>query len=162
MMKRMMRKSHVKQRIAEQVVAALRTALGDCLVAVILFGSRARREASAESDWDLLVIAEGLPEKPFERHLFLKRLLPPNCRGAVSLLAKTPEEFKAHLASLYLDIALDGQILYDPQGYAAEKMFSLRRLIEKMGLYRERTAAGDMWRWRQEPSGPWALTWEKL
>lgn len=153
--------SHIEQRIAEQAVAALRMALGDQLVAVVLFGSRARGEASAESDWDLLIIAEGLPEKPFQRRLFLKRLLPLGCGEAVSLLARTPEEFEARLPSLYLDIALDGQVLYDPQGYAAEKLSKLRRLIQKMGLYRERTEGGDMWRWRQEPSGPWVLEWEK-
>jgi len=156
-----MRERHVQQRISEQAVAAWRTALGDRLVAVVLFGSRARGDSSAESDWDLLVIADGLPEKPFERHLFLKRLLPPDCRGAVSLLAKTPEEFEAHLASLYLDIALDGQVLYDPCGYAFERLESLRQLISKAGLYREQTEAGDVWRWREQPSGPWELEWEK-
>lgn len=37
----------------------LREALGDDLRALWLYGSRARREAHAESDIDLLVIAEG-------------------------------------------------------------------------------------------------------
>ena len=150
------RTHHLERGISEQGMAALQRGLAERLVAVILFGSRARGEASAESDWDLLVIAEGLPEKPFERYLFMKRLLPTGCR-VVSLLAKTCEEFEAHLPSLYLDIALDGQILYDPRGYAAERMAALRRLIEKMGLYREHTEAGDVWRWEKEPSGPWAL-----
>jgi len=157
----MMSASHLEQPTAEQAVVALRTALGDRLVAVVLFGSRARGDAESSSDWDLLVITEGLPEKLLERHFFLKRLLPPGCGEAVSLLAKTPAEFEAHLPALYLDIALDGQNLYDPQGYAAQKLSILRRLIERAGLYRERTEAGDLWRWRQKPSGPWALEWEE-
>jgi len=152
--------SHIEQKISEPVVAALRTALGDRLVAVVLFGSRARGEASAGSDWDLLIIAEGLPEKPFERHLVLTRALPPSCE-AVSLLARTPEEFEAHVSSLYLDIALDGKILYDPQGYATARLSSLCRLMERKGLYRERIEAGDVWEWSTEPLGPWALEWEK-
>ena len=151
----------LEQEISRQTIEALLKALDNCLVAVILFGSQARGEASAGSDWDLLVIAEGLPERHFERHLYLKRLLPPRWRGAVSLLAKTPDEFEAHLPSLYLDIALDGQILYDPRGYAVERLAALRDLIEESGLYRERTEAGDVWRWQKEPSGPWALEWKK-
>jgi uncharacterized protein len=114
--------SCLDQDILPQTVRALQTALGDRLVAIVLFGSRARGEASPESDWDLLVIAKALPQKPFTRRLFLKRLLPSSCRGALSVLARTPEEFEAHLPSLYLDIALDGRILYDPRQYAAKRL----------------------------------------
>lgn len=150
----------MRQEILIQAVDALRTGVGDRLIAVVLFGSRARGEGSADSDWDLLVIAEGLPEKPFERHLFLKGLLPASCGNAVSVLARTPEEFADHIVSLYLDIALDGQVVYDPQGYATQRLRSLRRLMVGAGLYRERTEAGDIWRWREQPSGTWALEWE--
>jgi hypothetical protein len=75
----------------------------------------------------------------------------------------TPKEpeFEAHLPSLYLDIALDGRILYDRQNYAAQKLPALRGLIQRVGLYRERTPVGDVWRWRKEPVTGWALQWEK-
>lgn len=149
------------QAISKQAITALQKALGDRLLAVILFGSRARGEVSPDSDWDLLVIAEGLPERLFERHMFLKRLLPPGCRGAVSLIARTPEELEAHLPSLFLDIAVDGKILYDPRAYAARRLATLRQLIEESGLYRQRTEAGDVWQWKKEPCGPWALKVEK-
>lgn len=157
----MTRVSYPEQETPAQAVTALQTALTDRLVAVVLFGSRARGVAHEASDWDLLIIAEGLPERPFDRRFFLKRLLPPGCGEAVSLLARTPKEFESHLPSLYLDIALDGQILYDPHGYAAERLSTLRRLIERLGLYRERTEAGDLWRWQKEPAGLWALEWER-
>lgn len=151
---------HSTQEIPMQVVEALRIALGKSLIAVVLFGSQARGEAAEGSDWDVLVIAEGFPERLFARHLWLKRLLPSHCRGTVSLLARTPAEFEAHLPSLYLDIGLDGYILYDPQGYAAARLAALRRLIEQAGLYRERTEVGDMWHWRKEASTPLVLEWE--
>lgn len=158
------RKGHpgqVEQEIPKQAVTALQTALQERLVAAVLFGSQARKESSDKSDWDLLVIAKELPKKLFERHLFLKRLLPPSYRGAISILAKTPEEFESHLPSLYLDIALDGQVLYDPYGYAAERLAILQRLIKEAGLYRESTAAGDVWRWHKDPAGAWELKWGK-
>ena len=151
---------HDEQDVAEQAVMALRAGLGHRLVAVVLFGSRARGDASASSDWDMLVIARELPGKPFERYQFLKRLLPAPCRGAISMLAKTPQEFESNLPSLYLDIALDGRILYDPHKYAAERLAMLQRLLKQSGLYREHTEAGDMWHWQKQPSGPWALRWE--
>jgi predicted nucleotidyltransferase len=146
--------------IAGDTVEALRRALGERLVAVVLFGSRARGTASRDSDWDLLVIAEGLPERPFDRHLHLMRLLPPAC-GGVSILAKTPEEFRGNIPSLYLDIGLDGRILYDPDGYAARRLAELKRIIRTAGLYREETEAGDVWRWRREPVSPWEFAWEE-
>lgn len=95
-----MQPDRTTEETAQQAVEALHAGLGDRLVAVVLFGSRARGDAHEHSDWDLLVIAEGLPENHFERHLFLKPLLPPDCRGAVSILAKTPEEFESHVPSL--------------------------------------------------------------
>ncbi len=157
----MMTKSHQEQEILRQIVSALREGLGNRLVAVILFGSRARGDASDSSDWDILVIAEDLPSKVFARRALLLQALPQRYRGAISVLAKTPEEFEAHLPSLYLDIALDGRILYDWQNYAAQKLAALRRLIQRVGLYRERTPAGDVWRWRKEPVARWALQWER-
>lgn len=147
--------------VADCAVSSLREHLGDNLVAVVLYGSRARGDAQAGSDWDLLVLARGLPQGYLARHLAMKRALAPECRGAVSLLTKTPEEFEANLSALYLDIALDGRILYDPTGYAARKLQHLRDLlVQRRGLYRERTPAGDVWRWRERPGGAWRLTWE--
>lgn len=153
--------SLLDREIAEQVVAALREGLNERLVAVVLFGSRARGDANPESDWDVLLLAEGLPEGVWERHLFVTRLLPPKLPAAISAVAKTPHEFEAGLTPLYLDIALDGQILYDPQGYAADRLARLKSLLAEAGLYRERTEAGDVWQWKKQPPYPWSLDWKK-
>ena len=146
-------------KLAARVVEALTSALSDRLVAVVLFGSRARGEESETSDWDLLVIAEGLPARVFERNLDLKQFLPRECRGRLSLLAKTPAQFRGAASSLYLDIALDGRILYDPRRFAEERLGSLRRQIGQLGLRRERSPEGFDWRWESPPVGPWSLSW---
>jgi predicted nucleotidyltransferase len=143
-----------------EVVASLRQGLGDELVAVVLFGSRARGEADETSDWDLLVIARHLPEGTFERHLHLKGMVPVPWRGRTAILSRTPEEFESHLASLFLDIALDGVILYDPDAYMAERLASLRRLIKEQGLHREKVQRDLVWRWQQFPGFDWSLEWE--
>ena len=148
------------QDLLNQAITALREALGDSLIAVVLYGSRAKGEAHDQSDWDLLLIAENLPEKPLARHFFLKRALPADCRGAISLLAKTPAEFEARVSPLYLDIALDGEILYDSRGYAATRLEKLKNFIAKSGLYRFRSKDGEMWKFTRHTSQPWSLSWE--
>jgi uncharacterized protein len=108
--------------IPDRIVSGLREGLGSDLVAVVLFGSRARDEAREGSDWDFLVVVRNLPERTLERTFRLKKMLPPLHRGEASLLARTPEEFTAGLPDLYLDIALDGVILHDTDGYMTERL----------------------------------------
>jgi predicted nucleotidyltransferase len=146
--------------LLNRVVSKLREGLGDDLVAVVLFGSRARGEAREGSDWDVLIIANDLPGRTLERVIRLKRMLPPEYRGEVSLLAKTPEEFMSNLPDLYLDIALDGIILYDVDGYMAKRLWFLKALIQRKGLQRERED-GDLI-WRQPTASNWSLEWEEI
>lgn len=143
-----------------EVVQALRQGLSGDLMAVVLFGSRARGEADPESDWDLLVVARNLPEKPLQRHFRVKTLLPDAWRGRVAVLAKTPAEFEARLPALYLDIALDGVVLYDTGGYIAQRLAYLRDLLARRGLQRTQAGPELTWRWRQPPELTWALEWD--
>jgi predicted nucleotidyltransferase len=145
--------------VLDEAVQAMKQGLGADLVAVVLFGSQARGEADANSDWDLLLLARRLPEKPWQRHTQLKRLLPEAWRGRVSLLAKTPTEFEAHLPALYLDVALDGVVLYDTGNYVAQRLAYLRELLARRGLRRERAGGEMTWRWQQSPGPGWTLEW---
>ncbi len=142
------------------IVSNLREELGDDLVAVVLFGSRARGEAHEGSDWDVLVVARRLPGRTLERAIRLKQMLPPEYRGEVSLLAKTPEEFMSNLPDLYLDIALDGIVLYDTGEYMAKRLRFLKALIQRKGLQREKED-GDLI-WRQLTASNWSLEWEEI
>jgi uncharacterized protein len=137
--------------IPERIVSGLREGLGDDLLAVVLFGSRARGEAREVSDWDFLVVARDLPERTLERAFRLKKMLPPLHRGEARLLAKTPEEFTAGLPDLYLDIALDGVILHDTDGYMTERLEFLRTLIRRKGLRREKDGRDLIWSWEEPP-----------
>jgi predicted nucleotidyltransferase len=152
--------SSVDPAALQEAVIALRQALSKRLIAVVLFGSRARGEAHETSDWDLLVIARDLPAKTLARHLLLKNALPAHWRAKVAILGKTPEEFEAALPSLYLDIALDGIALYDPEDYATVRLARLRRLIEIRGLRREADRRDLAWHWQQFPGFNWSLEWE--
>jgi hypothetical protein len=146
----------------QPVIAALQQALGDNLIALALFGSQARSQATPISDWDILLIARDLPEKYLSRHLFLKKSIPETHRGAVSFIAKTPTEFEASLPSLYLDIAIDGLILHDTNRYLATRLKYLRQLIQEQGLYREQVANDLIWRWQTFPGFDWSIRWEAV
>jgi len=139
------------------VLTALKGRMAENLVSVVLFGSRARGEAGVESDWDLLVVARQLPQRTLERHFQSKMMLPEKWRGRIALLVKTPEEFENRLPSLYLDIALDGIVLYDTGNYMSERLAQLKRLIERKGLRRDQEMA---WRWKRFPGPDWSLEWE--
>ena len=143
-----------------EVVEELKEKLTDSLVAVVLFGSRARGDADEESDWDVLVIAHDLPDRPFRRHTFLKAQLPLRWRTAISLIAKTPEEFEASLPAFYLDIALDGIVLYDPHNYMQEKLTRLQKLIRKKGLRRKKIERSFAWQWDKFPGFGWSIEWD--
>jgi predicted nucleotidyltransferase len=150
------------QETLRAVVEALHQGLGDNLIAVVLFGSRARGEATAASDWDLLVLAADLPSSPLQRHICLTTLLPVAWRGQVSILARTPAEFESHLSSLMLDIAVDGIILYDPEGYATRRLTALKQLIANRGLSREQVGRDFIWKWKQFPGLGWSLEWKDV
>jgi len=147
--------------IAGEAVGALRAGLGERLRSLVLFGSRARGDYRPGSDWDLLAIAADLPRPGLDRYRELNTMLPIELRGSVAIRAVTPEEFEARVPAFYLDIAIDGQVLYDPSGYATERFAQLRRTIERAGLHRERTPAGDVWEWDSPPGPDWSIDWER-
>ena len=80
------------------VVQAFQDRLGDDLIAIVLFGSQARGEATSTSDWDIFLIAHSLPVSTFQRHLYLKEIIPSDWRSLIAIIAKTPEEFESHLS----------------------------------------------------------------
>ncbi len=158
--------SHSSPQVENQTAAqlrelleAFRRGLGNDLLAVVLFGSRARGEATNGSDWDLLLIARHLPLRPLQRSIYLKSLLPVEWRSRVSLLARTPEEFQTNLSSLILDIALDAVVLYDPEDYANERLAAVRRMLDREGLHRERVGKDFIWTWEHFPGFDWSLSW---
>ncbi len=143
------------------VIEALRNDLGDDLLAVVLFGSRAREEAGPESDWDLLVIAENLPDSPWQRQKRILSLLPQAWRHQVNVLAYTSSEWFARVTPLALDIALDGIVLYEStRAMFSVRLAALRKQLSELGLERQAIGEGEwLWLWRDDPQRHWRLEW---
>lgn len=130
----------------DTLAQTLKAALGNDLRAAVLFGSRARGDAAPDSDWDVLLVVDGLPANPFQRRMLLKQRLPDRWRARIALMAYSPQEFSQHVSSLFLSIAEDGAILYDRDGLARRRLEDLRAEMRRRGALRQRTGNGEVWR----------------
>ncbi|MEW6040107.1 MAG: nucleotidyltransferase domain-containing protein [Elusimicrobiota bacterium] len=109
------------------------------LVGILIFGSVARGEARItpgyESDIDLLVVLEKLPERFSIERMELKLKIKP----VYSLEAKwvTMQELEQYLAAktgFILDAIDEGIILYDPQNYLAVKRDEILFQLKQKGV----------------------------
>jgi predicted nucleotidyltransferase len=137
----------------------LKEQLGESRVAVVLFGSVARGEATSHSDIDLLVVASGLPESWLARQLCLERaddLLEPRLQAlrrqgiltGFSPLLKTPQE-AARVTPLYFDLLQDALILYDREGFFSAVLERLRASFQRLGA--RRVKRGKIRYWELKP-----------
>lgn len=133
---------------------------GDCLKTAVLFGSRARDEAGENSDHDIFVVIEGLPDDPLER-LKQVRMALLDVPLRVNIIAKTPEQVGANLTPLLLDICADGVCLYGPKYFEKFRRKALNAL-KQSGLTRKRMGRAWYWHFEKIPQKEWELTWEEF
>jgi uncharacterized protein len=145
---------------AERYAALLREALGDNLVSVVLFGSVARAEATADSDLDLLIICETLPQGRFARLRLLEeadrrfdadlaRLRSAGIRTRVACLLKTRAE-AARTVPLYLDMVEDARLLHDRDGFFGGVLARLRASLARLGAERRQRGHVRYWVLKRE------------
>lgn len=151
--------NHALRAAAERYADLLRDALGERLVSVVLFGSVARGEARPDSDIDLLVVAEDLPEGRFARLRLLElvdRAFAPELgqlRAAgltprVAPLLKSREE-AGRIVPLYLDLVEDGRLLFDRDGFFRSVLDRLAASMRRLGS--ERRVRGRVRYWVLKP-----------
>lgn len=150
------------QKTYRVLVDALAEHFGDRLRMIVLFGSRSRGEARDESDHDIFVVIEGLPQDPLKRQRTVMTPLLPKLTQLperLSVIAKTPEELYADVTPLLVDICTDGVALYGEPLFAALRSQVLQAL-QASGM--ERRRIGDTWMWLfpTRPDKDWELTWE--
>jgi hypothetical protein len=104
------------------------------LKTVILFGSRAKGNYTEESDVDICVIADALPED------MLKRRYPaPSGYKFLSIFAFYPAEFLQMLKEanpFLLDIISYGKVVYD-HGFFEEAQKAFHEVSKEYGLERQ-------------------------
>jgi len=151
-----MDQSHVYKKI----VNSYKEYLGDRLISIVLFGSFARGDAKETSDYDLFIVAEGLPAKPLKRILFVRAPLKGQFDERVSIISKTPQEMMEHFPPLFLDLGLDGIILFDRGGFFKNLQVKIKKIIEQAGLQRKRWIGEFYWEWQTPPQKGWEITWD--
>lgn len=107
---------------------------------MMLFGSVAKGKAkpfkSYESDIDLIVIIEDLPDD-FEKRLLYKMKMEEGTRSRIQAIWMTPGELEEHIkakAEYILDVIDDGIILFDPYNFLEKKKTDLLKELEKKGV----------------------------
>lgn len=144
----------------QSLIACFQQHFGDNLVAIVLFGSRARGEARPESDYDIFLLAKNLPERPVERLLLVRHAIAAKFSEKIALTARTPDEFESGFPSLYLDLGMDGIVLYDADNYITPKLRRIQKIIKLAGLERKKFDHQFSWEWKKQPQGHWEITWE--
>lgn len=132
-----------KDPVEEEIEKFLAIAKKKKAEAVILFGSRATGEYTEESDCDICLIADDLPQDVFRR-----RYLAPSGFRFLSVFGFHPQEFLDMLkdANLFiLDILEEGKTLYD-NGFLREAQIRGKEVIEKYHLKKEEKG----WNWDKD------------
>ena len=149
----------LKAPIFQKIVNCYKDYLSNHLVSIVLFGSHARGDVKETSDFDLFVIAEELPVKVFQRILFIRKPLKGQFAERICIIAKTPEEVLKNLPSLFLDLGLDGIILFDKDNFFKNLQIKIREIIQQAGLQRKKVNGEFYWEWQTPPLKGWEITW---
>jgi predicted nucleotidyltransferase len=145
--------------VLKKIVEFYQEYLRDRLVSIILFGSHARGDAKETSDYDLFIIAEGLPLRPFQRLLFIRKPLQGQFEKRLCIIAKTREEVLNNFPPMFLDLGLDGVILFDREDFFNHLQIRIKEIIHQAGLEREKSDGEFYWEWKKPPQKGWEITW---
>ncbi len=145
--------------LIEDVAAEARRRYGERLVSLVVFGSVGRGSPRPDSDLDLLVVAEALPNgrmKRVEEFRAVKDALADRLRslhqdGVFTTLApvfKTPEEVRRG-SLLFLDMIDDGKVLFDRGGFWRTYLREFQDRLRRLGA--RKVYRGDRWYWDLKP-----------
>ncbi|MFQ3574643.1 MAG: nucleotidyltransferase domain-containing protein [Thermodesulfovibrionales bacterium] len=138
---------HTIDKLKNRIIAYY----GERLISLVLYGSCARGRATAESDIDLLIIADRLSMRKMKR---IEEFIDNIEKGFetsshyISPVIKTPEEASSG-SLLFLDMIYDANILYDKDDFFKMVIERLRKKTEELGS--KRVFKGNRWYWILKP-----------
>ena len=132
--------------ILKETVARARSLFGDDLRSVVLYGSRARGNARPDSDFDLLIIADSLPNERQRREPALDIAEVGFDYGvSIQVLLATPEEAEQAVATgapLMFEIYDAHRLIYDHEGFF---LHLVRRFAGQLQDWRARKLKEHVW-----------------
>lgn len=147
------------QWLLEQLVVACQQHYGERLVALAVFGSVGRGTPRPDSDVDVLIVAEALPNGRVRRAdefravedaltPLLAELSSHGCHTELSPVFKTRAEIEQG-SPLLLDLVDDARILYDRDDFLRNALARLRARLAQVGA--QRIWRGEAWWWDLKP-----------
>lgn len=147
-----------KNSIYNPLVESLMKTFGSRLKTVVLFGSRAREQSKEDSDHDIFLVIENLPNRPLERQKQIRTAIW-DVPLRINTIAKTPEDVEKNLTPLILEVCVDGICLFGIDYFDPYRKKALDAL-KHSGLKRKWIAREGYWYFERIPSKEWELTWE--
>lgn len=147
------------QTLANAALDACRRHYGNRLVSLAVFGSVGRGTPGPDSDIDLLIVVDGLPNGRMARSddfAAAERALETALAGAraqglnptLSPTFKTPQEVAAG-SPLFLDMIDDAEILYDRDDFLRQALDELSARLRRLGA--RRIWRDTAWYWDLKP-----------
>lgn len=132
---------------------------GTQLVSLAAFGSVGRGTPTADSDIDLLIVAEGLPRGRLARSddfVAVEKAMTPDLARAYALglhpslspIFKTPDEVAAG-SPLFLDMIDDARIVYDRGDFLKQAFSDFSGRLARLGA--KRIWRDNSWYWDLKP-----------
>jgi len=145
--------------LLENLLTACKIFYGERLVSLVIFGSVGRGTPRSDSDIDVLIVAENLPNGRMPRvsefsavEKMLATHLDQAWRVGVtadwSPLFKTPAEVQRG-SPLFLDMIDDARFLYDRDGFMQHALAKFKARLEQLGA--RRIWQGNVWHWDLKP-----------
>lgn len=146
-------------QLLDRLLEETKSLYGDNLISFVVFGSVARETYRFNSDVDLLIIAENLPDGRMRRvaqfstvedklESFIGSLKETGIDTYISPVFKTPEETEFGTL-LFLDMVEDSHILYDRNEFFSKRLERLRNRLRELGA--KRIWEGNVWYWVLKP-----------
>jgi len=143
------------EQLLKRLLGVCQSFYGDRLVSLVIFGSVGRGTPRSDSDVDILVVADPLPDGRIPRVRefdAVERSVatggPADSAHRLSPIFKTPAEVRRG-SPLFLDMLDDGRLLYDRGGFFAGQLAALKTRLDKLGS--KRIWKDDAWYWDLKP-----------
>lgn len=149
----------IYNELVEAASSACQRHYGSRLISVAVFGSVGRGTPRPDSDIDLLVVADPLPQGRLARSddfaavdaamaSHLSRAHEVGLHPSISAVFKTPDEVTAG-SPLFLDMLEDGRILFDRNGFLRDAFDAFAARLSRLGA--RRLWRGEHWFWDLKP-----------
>ena len=143
------------ESLLSDLLSACQACYGDRLISLVVFGSVARQTQRPDSDIDLMLVVDDLPDGRIprvEEFASVERKLEPGIHQArghgiytyLSPVFKTPAELEIG-TPLLLDMIDDARILFDRDQVFAHRLERLQRRLKELGSRKVRKGGGYYW-----------------